>query len=188
MTSIDASIIERIEAAADKLYAEAEREQFPTVDAVRRAARVDMNAASTVMRNWRRKQTTRAEVAIEDVPESLQAVFIQTVGSVWRQAQELASEALTAAQAQWEVERKESEELRAELSSAFDELSAELEQMTAKYVMLNQEHNATVLRVKDLETDWQALQEQLASAREQLAERTGELNAYKSQLSEKNRG
>ncbi len=188
MTSIDASIIERIEAAADKLYAEAEREQFPTVDTVRRAARVDMNAASIVMRNWRRKQTTRAEVAIEDVPESLQAVFVQTVGSVWRQAQELASEALTAAQAQWEVERKESEELRAELSSAFDELSAELEQMTAKYTMLNQEHNAIVLRVKDLETDRQALQEQLANAREQLAERTGELNAYKSQLSEKNRG
>ena len=93
---------------------------------------------------------------------------------------------ISAAQAQWEVERKENDDLRAELSSAFDELSAELEQMTAKYAMLNQEHNATILRVKELETDRQALQEQLASAREQLAERTGELNAYKSQLSEKN--
>lgn len=182
MTKIDSSLIERIEAVADQLYAEAEREQFPTVDMVRRVARVDMNAASVVMKDWRRKQTTRAELAIEDVPESLQAVFTQTVGQVWLQAQELASESLSAAQAQWEAERKENEALRAELSSAFDALSAELEQMTSQCTTVRQEYDAALLQLQSLASERGALQGQLATAREQLAEKTGEITAYKNEL------
>ncbi|HID8156977.1 TPA: DNA-binding protein [Pseudomonas aeruginosa] len=48
---------DRIFAAADELFEQGDRESFPTVDAVRRAARVNMNDASAGMREWRRQRT-----------------------------------------------------------------------------------------------------------------------------------
>jgi len=50
LSPIPADVRERIIQAAVDLYAQAGHETFPTVDQVRRAARVDMNAASSVMR------------------------------------------------------------------------------------------------------------------------------------------
>jgi len=47
---------DRIFAAADMLFEQAGRASFPTVDAVRRAAKAGMNDASVVMKEWRRLQ------------------------------------------------------------------------------------------------------------------------------------
>jgi hypothetical protein len=44
--SIPADVRERVIAAAVELYEQAGRERFPTVDAVRRASRADMNTVS----------------------------------------------------------------------------------------------------------------------------------------------
>ena len=62
---------DRIFKAADALYDQAGREVFPTVDAVRKAAKVNMNEASTVMKEWRRTQARPAPAAIQ-VPETVQ--------------------------------------------------------------------------------------------------------------------
>ncbi|NYT64160.1 hypothetical protein H0A66_17740, partial [Alcaligenaceae bacterium] len=46
MSQIPAEIRDRITAVANELFEDAGREAFPTVDAVRRAARADMNTTS----------------------------------------------------------------------------------------------------------------------------------------------
>lgn len=51
---------DRIFAAADELFEQNGRDGFPTVDAVRKAARVNMNDASSGMKEWRRAQTAQA--------------------------------------------------------------------------------------------------------------------------------
>lgn len=68
-TNIPADVRERIIAAAAELYEQAGRENLPTVDAVRRAARADMNTTSAVMREWRRAQTAQAAPVAVTVPE-----------------------------------------------------------------------------------------------------------------------
>lgn len=51
---------------AVELYDQADRENLPTVDAVRRAARADMNTASAVMKEWRWVQTAPAAIIVPD--------------------------------------------------------------------------------------------------------------------------
>src|SRR5574344_615203 len=67
--AIPADVRERVIQAAQELYEQNGRESMPTVDAVRRHARVDMNAASAVMREWRRAQTAQAAPVAVTVPE-----------------------------------------------------------------------------------------------------------------------
>ena len=57
----------RIIAAATELYARSGK--FPSVAAVRHAAQVDMNAASAVMREWRRERQQPPAVAAVPIPE-----------------------------------------------------------------------------------------------------------------------
>ncbi|WP_419616218.1 DNA-binding protein, partial [Thiolapillus sp.] len=47
------------------------REGFPTVDAARKAARVNMNDASAAMKEWRRAQISQASPLAVRVPESV---------------------------------------------------------------------------------------------------------------------
>ncbi|CCF70694.1 hypothetical protein KOJCDNHJ_04427 (plasmid) [Xanthomonas citri pv. punicae] len=78
---------DRILAAADALYEQAGREVFPTVDAVRKAAKANMNEASTVMKEWRRTQARPASVAVQ-VPEPVQQAAGLAVVAIWQAAQE----------------------------------------------------------------------------------------------------
>ncbi len=127
-------IRDRITAAASALYEEAERSDFPTVAAVRARAGVDMNAASIVMREWRRAQMAPASPLMIEVPEKVRTSSAAAVASLWAEAQSLANESLLSAQAVWEAERSEAETLRGELSAAFDakdiELRAALSEIT----------------------------------------------------------
>jgi len=129
--TITADIRERIIAAAVDLYEQSGRKQPPTVDAVRRLARADMNATSTVMREWRRAQTVQAAPVAVSVPELVSQASGAALVALWQQAQELANESLRAAQAAWEVERAELDGMRQELADAYESQANELEQVQA---------------------------------------------------------
>ena len=129
-TTIPADVRDRIITAATDLFEQSGRETMPTVDAVRRAARVDMNAASTVMKEWRRAQTAQAAPVAVAVPAAVQQASSAAVATIWQQAQELANESLRSAQAAWETERAELDTMRQELADAFERQAGELEAAT----------------------------------------------------------
>jgi len=129
---IPSDVRDRIIAAAVSLFEQSGRADFPTVDQVRRMARVDMNAASTVMREWRRQQTAQATPVAITIPEAVQASHTQALAALWLQAQELANENLRAAQAAWETERAEGDAMRHEMATAFESQAAELEAVQAR--------------------------------------------------------
>jgi len=131
---IPADVRERIIQAAVELYAQAGHETFPTVDQVRRAARVDMNAASSVMREWRRQQTVKAAPVAVTIPEAVAQANTVALAALWSQAQALANESLRSAQASWEVERGELDAMRQELAEAYETQAAEIEQLNAQLV------------------------------------------------------
>ena len=113
---------ERIVSAANQLYEQAGRLDFPTVDAVRRVSKTNMNDASAVMKEWRRMQTATAAPVAVAVPDRVQQASQAAIAALWSEAQGIATEALHAAQADWEKERAEAETLRGELSARFMEL------------------------------------------------------------------
>jgi colicin import membrane protein len=125
--TIPAEVRERIIEAATKLYEQGDKATFPTVDAVRRAARVDMNAASSVMKDWRRSQTAQAAPVVVAVPEGVQQAGTAALAAVWTHAQDQANESLRAAQSAWESERAELDTMRQELADAFEGQARELE-------------------------------------------------------------
>lgn len=140
--NIPADIIERINRAADELFAAGGRETFPTVDQVRRAARTDMNAASAVMRDWRRAQTALAAPVVAQVPEAVTQANGLALATLWQAAQDLANESLRNAQAAWESERSELDAMRSELADAFEAQARELENAhrdAATAAQINQE-------------------------------------------------
>lgn len=118
---------DRIFAAADSLYEQAGRAAFPTVDAVRKVARVNMNDASAGMKEWRRAQTAQAAPVAVQVPEAVQQASTAALASLWHEAQELANESLRAAQAGWDAERTEAETLNKQMADAYESQAAELE-------------------------------------------------------------
>ena len=128
-TLIPADVRERVISAAMALFEQSGRMTMPTVDAVRRVARVDMNAASSVMKEWRRAQTAQATPVVVAVPEAVQQASSAAVAAIWQQAQELASESLRGAQAAWDAERGELDAMRQELAEAFELQAGELDAM-----------------------------------------------------------
>ena len=125
-------IKDRITVAANALYEELGRSEFPTVAAVRSRAATDMNAASIVMRQWRRAQTTQSAPVAVEVPDKVRTAHGAALASLWSEAQALANTSLSAAQAAWDTERGEAEALRGELSEAFEAQHRELEAAQAQ--------------------------------------------------------
>lgn len=155
-TAIPFEVRERIVSAAAELFEQSGRQAMPTVDAVRRAARVDMNAASSVMKEWRRAQTAQAAPVVVAVPEPVQQAGSVAVAAIWLQAQELANESLRSAQTAWEAERGELDAMRQELAEAFERQASELEAVGA------------ALAAENAAAEKQA--QQLAAVRQQLAD------------------
>lgn len=125
--TIPADVRERVISAAVDLYEQAGRERFPTVDAVRRASRADMNAVSTVMKEWRQAQTAQAAPVAVAVPEAVQQANAAAVAALWLNATELANQSLRSAQAGWDKEREELDEMRADLANGYEVQAAEFE-------------------------------------------------------------
>lgn len=129
---ITSAIRDRIYTAAETLYQEGGRQAFPTVDAVRKLARVNMNDASVGMRAWRRTQAANSETPAVQVPATLQQASIAALNAIWAEAVGLAGEKLKSAQAEWEVERTETEALNQQIANAFEVQAAELANAVAE--------------------------------------------------------
>ena len=127
---------DRIFAAADSLHNQNGRAGFPTVDAVRKTARVNMNDASTGMKQWRRAQITQAVPVAVQVPDGVQQTNAVALAALWRDAQEIATESLRAAQAGWDGERAEADTLNKQLADAYEVQAIELEAAKAAIVQL----------------------------------------------------
>ena len=153
----------RIIAAANQLFEQAGRASFPTVDAVRRTARANMNDASAVMKDWRRMQTATA-TAVVAVPDRVQQASQAALATLWAVAQDLANEALIASQAAWDAERAEAEKLRVELSGAFETQAAELDTLQGRFADLEAAAAAAEKRVGELRDQLAAMTERASAA------------------------
>lgn len=169
-TAIPADVRERIVSAASELFEQSGRQDMPTVDAVRRAARVDMNAASSVMKEWRRAQTAQAAPVVVAVPEPVQQAGAAAVAAIWLQAQELANESLRSAQTSWEAERGELDAMRQELAEAFERQAIELDAAGAGLV------------AEKAAAETQA--QELAAVRQQLAEASSRADKADARIAE----
>jgi len=123
---ISTEIRTRIITAADQLYQEADRERFPTVDQVRRAARADMNTTSVIMKEWRRQQTAAPAAVAAPIPDRVRDAALASAAITWSESQELANESLDIAKAAWETEREAADAMRAELADAYESQATEL--------------------------------------------------------------
>lgn len=157
---------DRIFAAANSLYEQAGRAgNFPTVDAVRKLAKVNMNDASVGMKEWRRTQTTQAAPVAVQVPEAVQHANAVALANLWHEAQELANESLRAAQAGWDAERIEAETLNKQIGDAYEALSLTLDaaQQDAALVKMSLEQSEAM--VQDLQAELEAATVALTAAK-----------------------
>lgn len=145
------SIRDRVFSVADRLYQETERQTFPTVDAVRKASKVNMNDASTLMREWRRAQTSRIEPVTVQVPARLQQASATALATLWSEATALANEALRAAEGVWEAERAESDAIREQMAAAFETQAEELASSQTETAQLRIERAEVQAQMADIQ-------------------------------------
>ena len=153
---LNKDIRDRILAAADALYEQAGRASFPTVDSVRKVAKVNMNDAATTMKEWRRAQTAQAAPVAITVPEAVHQLHSQALAALWQSAQNTANESLRAAHAGWEAERAEAETINKQLGDAYDAQAVELDaanrqidELTAKYQAEQQRTTELAQRIEE---------------------------------------
>ena len=170
------NVQERIFNAADALYDANGRQTFPTVDAVRRHSKANMNDVTTSMREWRKAQTVQ-HAPILQVPEALQLVVQQLVVKMWQQAEQTATETLKTEQAAWQAERLAlSEKLQQHTESNAQFVKA-LEESQKQSKKLEQ-------TVKQKLLDIAALQGDLAENRMETVALSAQLEGLKLQLAE----
>lgn len=164
-SSVSKEIRDRIWAAADFLYEQAGRgEAKPTVDAVRRQAKANMNDVSLVMKDWREAQKTTVKSVAIEVPEPLAVMSVQTLGAMWQTAQDHANESLRAAQAGWDMERMEADALTRQISQAFDDQAAILETAEKDNERLTETNQAQAQQIESLQGQVQELNSRLSAA------------------------
>jgi len=160
---------ERVFAAASQIFEESGRQTMPTVDQVRRLAKVDMHAATAAMREWRRQQTAQAAPIAVAVPEVVAKANEVAIAQLWTQAQELANQSLREAQSAWDAERAELDQMRVELSDAFEAQADELEQARSRIETLEREARETA---EITAAELQKLRDELAQVRAELGAAT----------------
>ena len=147
IVAIPSDVREKIFQVSDDLYAQSNKQSFPTVYNVRRIARVDMNAASAVMRDWRRAQTAQASPVAVQVPDAVVQANNQVMVTLWTQAQELANESLRSAQSAWDAERTELDEMRQELAQAYEAQADEYDKLKYQADAAEQAHQEAAKQV-----------------------------------------
>jgi colicin import membrane protein len=147
---------DRIFTAADSLYAQLDHGRFPTVDDVRKLAKVNMNDASSGMKEWRRARTAQPVPAMVRVPDGVQKAGDLALSALWSAALEVANENLRALQGVWGVERAEAETLNRQLADAHESQAGELA--------------AALARVAELERSGQEAVDALTDAQNKLEE------------------
>ncbi|HIE4042200.1 TPA: DNA-binding protein [Pseudomonas aeruginosa] len=99
-----ADVRARVFREADRLYEELGRERFPQVEAVRRAARADMNTVTRVMKEWRHLQTAKPEPVHLELPPELHREALTLGSALWSAATEMANASLRKAEAKGRAE------------------------------------------------------------------------------------
>lgn len=164
-TKIPDEIRERIIGAADRLYDESGREKHPSVDAVRRLARADMNTTSLVVKEWKRQQTEKPAPVPVAVPDQVQRAGAEALATVWAVAHELSNTSLTEAESKWAVERAAQEIMRLDLSLSFDAQTIEIEDLKAALLDANR-HAADAMDINQaLRAEIESLQIALAASK-----------------------
>jgi chromosome segregation ATPase len=156
--------MQRIHLAADSLFEQNERASFPTVDAVRKAARVNMSDANSGMREWRRNQLARAAPARVQLPAAIAQAQAALAAELWQTAQTAAGESLAVAQAAWGAERQQLETLNKEMAEAFEAQAAELEIVRGELESRSTQAESAASACARLQLQLEALQTRLASA------------------------
>ncbi|MNM64857.1 Chromosome partition protein Smc [compost metagenome] len=153
----------RIIAAAEELYEE--HGTVPLVTDVRARAKCDMGICSKVFREWRLQQGAKPTPLAVEVPDPVKQAHIEAVAIIWTAAQGQANASLREAEAKWELERADNEEMRLQLSEAYDGARTDAEEARSTL--------DEVLRAKDSLTQQnQVLAQQLAEVREGLVQQT----------------
>jgi len=175
--NVSKDIRDRIFAAADLLYEQAEQSAFPTVDAVRKAAKVNMGDASTCMKEWRRAHIMPTASVTTQVPELVQRANTAALASIWKAAQEAANEAMRSAQAGWDAERAEAEALNKQLVDACESMEQELETARARIKALCAELTAAKHAQVSTQKARDAARHEASKAREEAARWRGQVEA-----------
>lgn len=162
---VDKEIQDRIVAAANALYEQNGRTAFPKVDAVRKAARTNMNDVSEVMKRWRASQMAKPEVVVVvQVPQAIADASHAALTMLWQSAQELSNNALTAAQKGWEADRVAADLLSTEMATAFDVNVAELEAAQAEIKEFKSREAQALMVQSELQKDMDGLRLEMAAA------------------------
>ncbi|HCF1479696.1 TPA: DNA-binding protein [Pseudomonas aeruginosa] len=145
-----ADVRARVFREADRLYEELGRERFPQVEAVRRAARADMNTVTRVMKEWRHLQTAKPEPVHLELPPELHREALTLGSALWSAATEMANASLRKAEADWDQERADAESTRIELSQLYEEQQGDLERLREDKQALQQAFEEQVLVIDGL--------------------------------------
>lgn len=184
-SSVSKDIRDRIWAAADFLYDQAGRgEAKPTVDAVRRQAKANMNDVSLVMKDWREAQKATVKSVAIEVPEPLANMSVQTLGALWQTAQDHANESLRAAQAGWDMERLEAAALAQQISQAFDDQAATLESVEKNNDRLADANRDQVQQIERFQAQIRDLTVQLSMANHEASQANVRASEIESRASE----
>ena len=150
--NLNPEIEQRIYDAADQLYAAEGRARLPTVDAVRKLARTNMNDASVAMKVWRTNHAKTPISLVPEIPEPVRRAFETALTALWAAVQSHASCALNSAQSGWEVERADAETERQNLAAAFDEQAKELEEAHRQNAAIEGANAALALSAANAQT------------------------------------
>lgn len=126
MSQIDPETRARVIAAADALAKELGGKN-PKVEDVRRAAGVGMDAASTVMKEWRQRRRAPNPPPPQEVPPPVAETAKGAIAAIWEAANAEAARQVERIRAQAEEEAREAEVMRSEISAAADAAADEIE-------------------------------------------------------------
>lgn len=136
MQKINPQTRERILEAADALAKDLADGKLPTVDAVRKTARVSMNDASEVMKEWRARRLRTSSAPAPEIPASVADAARDAVAAIWEAAAAEAARRVESVRAQAEADAAEADELRQELAAAADAAATDAEAAKAKVAEL----------------------------------------------------
>src|SRR6266545_3390506 len=157
-------IKDRIFTAADELFAAAPHGDFPSVEAVRKKSRANMNYVVEAVREWRQRQRQTVQAVRDPLPDNLQDAALTMGRSIWETAQRLANESLDAVRAAFEAEKADLAKLSTEQSEAFESLRTELEAMQAKCTELESMTQRAQRDVTELRNQLASMTERTATA------------------------
>ncbi|MEY2343358.1 DNA-binding protein [Acidithiobacillus sp. IBUN Pt1247-S3] len=177
--ALSSEIRDRVFAAADALYAE-DPTGFPTVEAVRAAARTSMGAAVEGLRAWRERQRQQVQRPVElPLPSALAVVLEQAGRTLWTAAREDAERALRAAQEAFVAEKAELLQVSEQQSEAFDQqaeaLAVAQEQCRALQEALATQQEGYTATEEALREEIERLTDTTREQREQIARLEGQL-------------